>query len=102
MPQDLWRAFFPARGCLGLNMLANHPRRCSRESYKDHGDSAAVNLIEKRIFANVVKMFNVIRVTLFLAATVNAALSPSSIDSDLSILIHNDLLGTSLLIYEDD
>ncbi|KAJ5897507.1 Carboxylesterase type B [Penicillium tannophilum] len=37
-------------------------------------------------------MFNVIRVTLFLAATVNAALSPSSIDSDLSILIHNDLL----------
>lgn len=63
---------------------------------------SAVKLIDKRIHANVVKMFNFIRVTLFLAATVNAALSPSSIDSDLSIIIHNDLLGTSLLSYEND
>ncbi|KAJ6005510.1 hypothetical protein N7451_003454, partial [Penicillium sp. IBT 35674x] len=48
-------------------------------------------------------MFNVISVTLFLAATVKAALSPSSIGSDLSILIHNDLLGSySLLSHEND
>ncbi|KAJ5746437.1 hypothetical protein N7520_011619 [Penicillium odoratum] len=39
-----------------------------------------------------------ISIFLFLAATVDAVLSPSSIDSDISILIHNDLLeGNSTL-----
>ncbi|KAJ5656772.1 hypothetical protein N7507_008722 [Penicillium longicatenatum] len=43
-------------------------------------------------------MFNIFSISCFLAATVNAALSPGSIESDLSILIHNDLLeGNSTL-----
>ncbi|KAJ5929183.1 hypothetical protein N7454_007031 [Penicillium verhagenii] len=50
------------------------------------------------MFAGVIKMFDIVGISLFLAATVNAALSPSSIGSDLSILIHNDLLeGNSTL-----
>lgn len=36
MPQGLWHAIFPARGCLGLNMLANDPRLRSEELYKDY------------------------------------------------------------------
>lgn len=60
--------------------------------------------MEREGSADVVKMFDFISIILFLAATVKAALSPSSIDSDLSIIIHNDLLGSyfPLLPYEND
>lgn len=40
---------------------------------------------------------NVALLTLYLAVTGAAVVSPANLNSDLSILIHNDLLGTHCL-----